>query len=195
MTDIEYDVVIVGRGGQGTKLAAQVLAWAGALEGLKPLHYSVYDGLIRGGNIASTVVLAHDRPGVPVRSSFRSMLAAHVGWFERFYRLVEPGGVVFFDATLVPERYMTRTDVQHRPVALGHLATASGDRRGGNMVAVGVLAAHWGLPGVAALQEAVGSVVPAHRSERVAANVACVKAGLEAFDQRQSTWTKGGPAP
>ena len=53
--DGELDAVIVGRGGQGTKLAAQVVAWAGALAGFSPLHYSVYDGLIRGGNVASTV--------------------------------------------------------------------------------------------------------------------------------------------
>ena len=173
----ELDAIIIGRGGQGTKLAAQVITHAGALDGYSPLHYSVYDGLIRGGNIASTVVLARDQPGVPIRSSFGVVVALHSGWFDRYFPRLKSGGHVFYESPALDTLLATRDDVNKHSVAFAVLSRDSGDPRAANMVAVGVLCGHWGAPTLAALEAAVREVVPAHRQERVAANVAAIRAG------------------
>jgi 2-oxoglutarate ferredoxin oxidoreductase subunit gamma len=173
----EVDAIIIGRGGQGTKLAAQVITHAAALDGYSPLHYSVYDGLIRGGNIASTVVLARDQPGVPIRSTFGVVVALHSGWFDRYFPRLISGGHVFYESSALQTVLATRDDVNKHFVAFSGLSRDSGDPRAANMVAAGVLCGHWRAPNLATLEAAVREVVPAHRQDRVAANIAALRAG------------------
>lgn len=179
MSNMEYDAIVVGRGGQGTKLAAHIVAWAGALQEFSPLHYSVYDGLIRGGNIASTIVMSRRQPGVPVRSQFSTMVALSSGWFDRFYALVQPGGHVLYEPGFVPAQGLNRSDVIHRPIEFFSLAAKSGDGRAANMVAAGVLAAHWGVLQVESLERSIHDIVPPHRQDRVDANILAMRTGFE----------------
>ena len=171
--------IMTGRGGQGTKLANQILAWAAASDGFSPLHYSVYDGLIRGGDIASTFVLSDTDPGPPIRAQFDVMVALHLSWFDRYYPKVRSGGHLYYDPSYVATDRPTRKDVVHHPVRFGHVATAAGDGRAANMVAAGLLACHWSAPSLEALERAIGEVVPPHRSDRLKTNIAALRAGWD----------------
>lgn len=175
--DAERVCIMTGRGGQGTKLAAHLVALAGAMDGWSPLHYCIYDGLIRGGNIACTVAIGKEDPAVAIRSRFDVLLALHRSWFERFYPKVAAGGDVFYDPTFVTGDLLTRDDVQHRPIGFGQVARDAGDPRAANMVSAGLLGSHWSVPGLASLEAAVREVTPPHRAERVAANLEALRAG------------------
>lgn len=177
MTD-RVSLVMTGRGGQGGKLAMELLAWSASAQGLIPVLYSIYGALIRGGDISSSLVVADVDPGVAICDSFDVMCALHNNWFDRYYSLLRPDGVLIADEEQLDPAWFVREDVRHATVSLGDLAGESGDRRASNMVAAGILASVSGVASLASLRTGMVEVVPAHRANRVEANLAAVERGF-----------------
>jgi 2-oxoglutarate ferredoxin oxidoreductase subunit gamma len=172
-------VVMTGRGGQGGKLAMELLAWSASAGGLVPVLYSVYGALIRGGDIASFLAAGQISPGVAQRDSYDVMCALHNNWFDRYYALLRPGGVLLADAGYVTPAMRSRDDVTNLAVSWSQLALESGDRRAASMVAAGAIAALSGLAAPPDLEQGMTAVVPPHRADRIAANLAAVRAGYD----------------
>jgi 2-oxoglutarate ferredoxin oxidoreductase subunit gamma len=172
-------VVMTGRGGQGGKLAMELLAWSASADGLVPVLYSVYGALIRGGDIASFLVAGAASPGVALRDSYDVMCALHNNWFERYYALLRPGGILIADPAHITAGMRGRNDVRHLAAPWAQLARQAGDRRAANMVAAGAVAALSRMATPAALEQGMNAVVPPHRADRIAANLAAVRAGYE----------------
>jgi len=128
MTD-RVSLVMTGRGGQGGKLAMELLAWSASAQGLIPVLYSVYGALIRGGDISSSLVVADVDPGVAICDSFDVMCALHNNWFDRYYALLRPESVLIADKEQLDSEWFVRQDVRHVTVSFGELAGESGDRR------------------------------------------------------------------
>jgi len=171
--------VITGRGGQGTKLAVSVLGEAALGAGCYPMLYSIYDGLIRGGRIASTIIIGDEPPNTPIRSEFEVLAALHSGWFDRFQPKVPDSGFVFYDPTYIDADFPGLARTRAVPVDFAEVAGRAGDQRAANMVAVGLVAAFWGRPSLDSLGSALQDVTPAHRQDRVGANLASLAAGWE----------------
>lgn len=140
-------VVMTGRGGQGGKLAMELLAWSASADGLVPVLYSVYGALIRGGDIASFLAAGATSPGVAQRDSYDVMCALHNNWFDRYYALLRPGGVLVADASCITASMRNRGDVT-------------------NLVAAGAVAALSQIATPAALEQGMNAVVPPHRADR-----------------------------
>jgi len=177
-------LVMTGRGGQGGKLAMELLAWSASAQGLVPVLYSVYGALIRGGDIASSLVVAETDPGLAICDSFDVMCALHNNWFERYYTALRPGGLLIADEEALDPSAFVRDDVGHERVSFGGLAAGSGDRRASNMVATGILAAISGIAARGALREGMTAVVPAHRADRIEKNLAAVECGFSFAEER-----------
>ena len=172
-------IVMTGRGGQGGKLAMELLAWSASADGLVPVLYSVYGALIRGGDIASFLAADTTSPGVAQRDSYDVMCALHNNWFDRYYARLRPGGVLVADASYVTDRMRHRGDVTNLVAPWSQLAQQAGDRRSANMVAAGAIAALSRIANPAAMEQGMSAVVPPHRADRIAANLAAVRAGYE----------------
>jgi len=114
---------------------------------------------------------------VPLRSDYALMCAMHNDWFDRYYPLIDPGGVLAYDAANIDEAVLTRADVEHIAVPVAQMAAEAGDGRAGNMVVAGVVARITGLASRDALARGMTEVVPAHRSDRIARNLAAVEIG------------------
>ena len=170
-------IVLTGRGGQGVKLSSELLAWSASADGFNPIQYSVYGALIRGGEIACSLAVSRQDPGVPLRSSYALMTAMHNDWFERYYPLLVPGGLLVYDAVNLQTELMTRTDVDHIALPLAALAAEAGDPRAANMVVVGVVARLTGVASPHAVAKGMTEVVPAHRADRIARNLHAVEVG------------------
>ena len=171
-------IVLTGRGGQGVKLSSELLAWSASADGYNPIQYSVYGALIRGGEIACSLAASRDDPGVPLRSDYALMCAMHNDWFDRYYPLLLPDGLLAYDVANIDEAWLTRSDVEHLAVPVGDMAIEVGDPRAGNMVVAGVVARLTGLASRNALTKGMTAVVPAHRADRISRNLAAVEAGF-----------------
>jgi Pyruvate/2-oxoacid:ferredoxin oxidoreductase gamma subunit len=141
--------------------------------------YSVYGALIRGGDIASFLAAGPVSPGVAQRDRYDVMCALHDNWFERYYALLRPGGVLLADAGYITDAMRHRADVTNLAVPWSRLAREAGDRRSANMVAAGAVAALSGIASPAALEQGMNAVVPPHRADRIAVNLAAVRAGYD----------------
>jgi 2-oxoglutarate ferredoxin oxidoreductase subunit gamma len=179
-------IVMTGRGGQGGKLAMELLAWSASADGLVPVLYSVYGALIRGGDIASFLAAGPTSPGVAQRDSYDVMCALHDNWFERYYALLRPGGVLLADAGYITAAMRHRTDVTNLAVPWSRLAREAGDRRSANMVAAGAVAALSGIASPAALEQGMNAVVPPHRADRITVNLAAVRTGYDWAESNRS---------
>ena len=170
-------IVLTGRGGQGVKLSSELLAWSASADGYNPIQYSVYGALIRGGEIACSLAASRDDPGVPLRSDYALMCAMHNDWFDRYYPLLVPGGLLAYDVANIDESWLTRDG--HRA-----LRRAGGGDGGGGGRSAG--RQHGGrrrrrpahrprLP--RGLAKGMTEVVPAHRADRISRNLAAVEIG------------------
>ncbi len=176
MTEV-LSIVLTGRGGQGVKLSSELLAWSASADGYNPIQYSVYGALIRGGEIACSLAASRDDPGVPLRSSYSLMCAMHNDWFDRYYPLLLPGGLLAYDVSNIDQARLTRDDIEHFAVPVAAMAAEAGDARAGNMVVAGVVARLTGLASRQALTQGMTAVVPAHRADRIARNLTAVEVG------------------
>lgn len=156
-----------------------VLGEAALDVGCYPMLYSIYDGLIRGGRIASTIVVGDAPPNTPIRSEFEVLAALHSGWFERFQPKVPDSGFVFYDTSYIDEDYPGLARTHAVGVDFAGVAGRAGDQRAANMVAVGLVAAFWGRPSLDSLGTAMKEVMPAHRQDRLVANLASLEAGWQ----------------
>jgi 2-oxoglutarate ferredoxin oxidoreductase subunit gamma len=180
-------LVLTGRGGQGVKLATELLAAACSWEGKVPVQYSVYGALIRGGDIASFLAVSETDPGLALRSSYDFMLALHNNWYDKYYALLAPGGTLVADAQQVPSSWLTRTDLTHHVVDFTAVAAEHGDIRAANMVAAGVMAAVSGVASLDGLGAGLTAVIPSHRADRIEDTVRAVRVGYElALDLSQN---------
>jgi 2-oxoglutarate ferredoxin oxidoreductase subunit gamma len=170
-------IVLTGRGGQGVKLSSELLAWSASADGYNPIQYSVYGALIRGGEIACSLAASRDDPGVPLRSNYALMFAMHNDWFDRYYPLLLPGGMLVYDTANIDTSWLSRDDIEHIAVPVGVMATEAGDPRAGNMVVAGVVARLTRLASPEALTKGMTAVVPAHRADRIARNLVAVDTG------------------
>ena len=170
-------IVLTGRGGQGVKLSSELLAWSASAQGYNPIQYSVYGALIRGGEIACSLAASRDDPGVPLRSDYSLMCAMHNDWFDRYYPLVLPGGLLAYYAANIDPSWLIRGDVEHFALPIAEMAEEAGDARAGNMVVAGVVARLTGLASREALTKGMTAVVPAHRADRISRNLAAVEVG------------------
>lgn len=170
-------IVLTGRGGQGVKLSSELLAWSASADGYNPIQYSVYGALIRGGEIACSLAASRGDPGVPLRSDYSLMCAMHNDWFDRYYPLLIPGGLLAYDIANIDETWLRRSDIDHLGVPVARMAAEAGDGRAGNMVIAGVVARLTGLASREALGRGMTEVVPAHRADRISRNLAAVEVG------------------
>jgi Pyruvate/2-oxoacid:ferredoxin oxidoreductase gamma subunit len=170
-------IVMTGRGGQGVKLSSELLAWSASADGYNPIQYSVYGALIRGGEIACSLAASRGDPGVPLRSDYSLMCAMHNDWFDRYYPLLVPGGVLAFDVANIDESRLNRSDIEHLALPVADMAIDAGDARAANMVVAGVVARLTGLASRHALEQGMTEVVPAHRADRISRNLDAVEIG------------------
>jgi 2-oxoglutarate ferredoxin oxidoreductase subunit gamma len=176
---VERAVIMTGVGGQGIQLLAKLLGQAAMREGRQVMMFGVFKGTIRGGDSESTVVLADEEIVTPpIVPSAWAILAMHPAGLPALAKKAERGGIVVFNATLVPSP-PAWDGVRALAVPATDLAKAMGQVMGAGMVALGALAAATELVRVASLHDALADVLPPHRRQLVDTNRACITRGAE----------------
>jgi 2-oxoisovalerate ferredoxin oxidoreductase beta subunit len=169
---------ISGLGGQGVLLLGQILAQAGMLAQRQVTWMPSYGPEMRGGTAACNVIIADEEIGSPLIQEPTVLVAMNGPSLERFGPDVAPGGMIFYNSSMVPEP-LERADVQMIPVAANEIADGVGDARTSNMVMLGALLGK----GIVVSQEAVEAalaVVVKSRPELLELNKRAIEAGKAA---------------
>jgi Pyruvate/2-oxoacid:ferredoxin oxidoreductase gamma subunit len=128
--DLDLRIKVAGFGGQGVLMLGEVLAEAGLESGYEVSWLPSYGPEMRSGTSNCHVRIGSRPVDSPLVSRPNVLLALNEPSLRKFLPVVEPGGIVLYNGTTLPED-CTRPDVR----LIARPFTEIADRLGGSKVA------------------------------------------------------------
>jgi len=137
---MQNEVMFAGFGGQGILLSAKILANAAMAQEFEVAWVPSYGPEMRGGTAYCTVVVS-DRPiGSPIIRNPRHLVAMNRPSLEKFAPMIQPGGVILVNSTLISVP-AGRDDVDELRVPVNDIAKELGNVRSANIIALAAFVA------------------------------------------------------
>jgi 2-oxoisovalerate ferredoxin oxidoreductase beta subunit len=142
--DLDMRIKVAGFGGQGVLMLGEVLAEAGLEAGYEVSWLPSYGPEMRSGTSNCQVRLSSAAIDSPLVSRPNVLLALNEPSLRKFLPSVEPGGIVLYNGSELPEG-CARSDVRFVALPFTQLADELGASKIGNMVMLGALLEATGL--------------------------------------------------
>lgn len=165
-----------GFGGQGILFAGKFLAYQGLLAQKEVSWLPSYGPEMRGGTATCGVILSDEAVGSPIVSDPDVLIAMNLPSLDRYEGSVRPGGMIFYDSTLIG-RPVHRTDVRVYPVPAAQLAEANGTPTLANMILMGKLLDVLGIFKEESVRLALGKVISAKHADMLQVNLNAMQLG------------------
>jgi 2-oxoisovalerate ferredoxin oxidoreductase beta subunit len=175
----DLGVKFAGSGGDGAQTAAMLLTHAAIHEGFDATHIPSYGPESRGGTSYADVRLAAGEVLSPAAPRPHVLVAFNAPSAAKFGPAVEPGGLVLYDAAVVPELPALAPGVRALGVPFTTLAAELGKPVIKNVVALGALQRATGILPAESFLHTVRETL-AKRPELVPLNEAAFRRGAEA---------------
>jgi 2-oxoglutarate ferredoxin oxidoreductase, gamma subunit len=133
-------IILAGFGGQGILSMGHFIAHAGLLGGKNVSWLPSYGPEKRGGTANCHVIVGDEEVGSPIISSATVLIAMNQPSLEKFESLVEPGGIIITDKSLVPVK-PTRKDVRLYEIPATEMAYELGNPTYAGVIILGKLIA------------------------------------------------------
>jgi 2-oxoglutarate ferredoxin oxidoreductase subunit gamma len=175
---MQQEVIIAGFGGQGVLFAGQLLSYTAMDEGKAVTWIPSYGPEMRGGTANCTVVVSDEEIGSPFVKNPSAVLAMNLPSLDKFEDLVEEGGVLVVNASMV-DRPVKRDDIKVISIPANDIAEALGSKRSVNMVMIGALLANMDLLSLDAAEAALEAHLPERHKKFLEGNKAALRKGAE----------------
>ena len=175
---IDYSVIIAGFGGQGILSAGRMLEEASLIEGKEVSWFPSYGPEMRGGTANCAVVISEEQIGSPVINDADVLIALNQPSFEKFEKIVKPGGIVIIDKSLV-SAMTTRNDISFYPINASEIATELGNMAYATIVLLGCLSGASGSFERESFEKALYNVLPERRHHMIESNLIAFDKGFE----------------
>jgi len=172
-----FDCIIAGFGGQGVLLMGNILAYAAIAEKKKVTYMPVYGVEMRGGTANCTVVISDREIGSPIVHRPVSAIVMNRPSAEKFGPMVQKGGLLVVNATLVPEEEARFKGIECLQVPSRDLALEVGEARLANMVMLGAAAEKSGVLRLASLKRALRPALDPRYHEMINKNSEALERG------------------
>lgn len=173
----ETRIVFAGFGGQGLLFAGKVVANAGLIDEREVSWLPSYGPEMRGGTANCSVTLSDEPIGSPLISNPTVLVAMNQPSLMKFEDLVESGGKIFVDTSLV-NRLPERSDVEVFALPATELVEEAGLKGLANIVLVGKVLAETDLCSRDTMEAAIRKAVPARKAEMVENNLKALALGM-----------------
>ncbi|MEO0141988.1 MAG: 2-oxoacid:acceptor oxidoreductase family protein [candidate division WOR-3 bacterium] len=174
------EFIIAGFGGQGVVSSGIILAHAGLLENLNVTFFPSYGAEMRGGTANCSVVISDEKIASPVVVNPDIVIIMNEPSLLKFEPLVKPGGLLFFNQTLIKSK-PKRSDIEVIPVEANLIAEELGQGRIANMVMLGAVIKKTGLLKLDSLKKAQRIRFAKASEEQLALNDQALQRGSELF--------------
>lgn len=175
---MQTEVLLAGFGGQGILFAGQLLAYAAMDAGFEVTWIPSYGPEMRGGTANCTVIIADEEIGSPTVRNPRAALVFNLPSFDKYEPLVQPGGILIANASLV-NRSFSRQDINAVMVPANEIAEALGDKRLMNMVMLGALLEALPVLSFAAIEATLQAHLPERHKHLLPMNFQALQKGAE----------------
>ena len=132
------EITISGFGGQGIVSSGIILAHAGMIEDRHVTFFPSYGPEMRGGTANCSVVVSSETVASPIFANPDIVLLMNEPSLIRFESAVKPGGLLFYNRTLIKSKPQ-RKDITIIPIDANAIAEELGQGRIANMVMLGAL--------------------------------------------------------
>ena len=171
-------ILISGFGGQGVLFTGKFLAYEGLLENKEVTWLPSYGPEMRGGTASCSVIISDTPIGSPLVPNPDVLIAMNLPSLDRFEDAVVPGGMIFYDSSLI-DREVKRTDVKAFGIPATQIAGEEGMATLANMIIMGhVLQNHTELS-FNGTEETVQKLVPPTKAALVELNMKALTMGKE----------------
>ena len=180
---METSIIISGFGGQGALFAGQLLAHAALEAGREVTWIPSYGPEMRGGTAHCTVIVGDEPIGSPLVRNPHCVIALNLPSADRYEPLVQAGGVLIADSTVV-RRPFQREDILTLAVPAHTIAIQLGDQRLVNVTMLGALLQVCNVLSLAAVEDALRKQLPVRHRHLLPANISALHAGAEWATER-----------
>ncbi len=170
--------LLSGFGGQGILFSGKVLAYKGLTEDKNVSWLPSYGPEMRGGTASCSVIISDQQVGSPIVSNPDILVAMNLPSLDRFEDAVVPGGMIFYDSSLV-ERSVKRSDVTAIPVPATRMAGENGFASLANMILIGKILKVLGEYDEEVVTETLKKVIPPKKAEMLEVNKKALKLGAD----------------
>ncbi len=175
----QREVLFTGVGGQGVQIVSKALAMAALAEGRNVLLLPSYGGGMRGGMTnAGLTVSDGTLRALPVITSAWSAFVVDPAYWETVRPNLADGAITVVNSSV----FHLSVDVpgaQVYGVPAIDMAVELGSPMSAGFVMLGAFASITGLVGVDSAVDAMRQLVPAYRSQHIAANERAIRAGAD----------------
>ncbi|HBR59855.1 MAG TPA: pyruvate ferredoxin oxidoreductase [Deltaproteobacteria bacterium] len=154
----EIQIRLSGTGGQGLQLSAKMLAEALVQEGRQIAQSQSYEPTSRGGLSRADLVIGEEIPDYPLVTNLNALLILDQLAADASTHLLQSGGVVITDSTMV--KSPPAGDFSVYPLPLTETALKLGSPRIANIIALGVLVTLIEICEPSSLEDAVRKNAP-----------------------------------
>lgn len=174
----EFNAVLAGFGGQGVLFFGKVIATAGLVEGKEVSWMPSYGPEMRGGTANCSVCLSDSPIGSPLVSNPTVLAALNLPSYDKFIDLVEPGGIVLVDSSLISKK-TDRDDISEFYIPATRLADENDLKGGANMILLGKLFKETEFCAYESLKKAIEQIVPSSKPQLLSNNFKAISIGME----------------
>ena len=170
------NILISGFGGQGVLFTGKFLAYEGLLENKEVTWLPSYGPEMRGGTASCSVIISDSPIGSPLVPNPDVLIAMNMPSLDRFEDAVVPGGMIFYDSSLI-DREVKRSDVKAFGVPATKLANDAGFPTLANMLVLGKLLKETAMFPEEAIARTIAKVVSARKQSLVELNKKAIAMG------------------
>lgn len=163
-------IFIAGFGGQGVLLIGQMLSYAAMYEGKEVTWMPSYGPEMRGGTANCTVCISDKPIASPLATSCDVLVAMNGPSLDKFESMLVPGGELFINSSVVPQK-ATRTDVNvHYVDALALAEEKVGNGKAANMVMLGAIIRKSGVVSIDVMDKVFEKTMTGGKAKLIPAN-------------------------
>jgi 2-oxoglutarate ferredoxin oxidoreductase subunit gamma len=175
---MHHEIIISGFGGQGALFAGQLIAYGALAEGRHVTWIPSYGPEMRGGTANCTVVVSDEEIGSPLVRRPTAAIVLNPPSFERYAPMVQEGGYLLVNASLVAEK-MTRPEIHAVWLKANDLAAGLGGPQMANVVLLGALVALTAVVRIETLDQVLEEHVSARHRDKLENNKRALRCGAE----------------
>ncbi|MBR5295032.1 MAG: 2-oxoacid:acceptor oxidoreductase family protein, partial [Clostridia bacterium] len=150
--------------------------YKGMLENKEVSWLPSYGPEMRGGTASCSVIVSDDAVGSPIVSNPDILVAMNLPSLDKFEDSVVPGGMIFYDSSLV-EREVKRSDVKVYPIPATKLAGENGFPTLANMILMGKIFQVLGEYDEESMKNTLSKVISAKRADMIDINLKAMNLG------------------
>ena len=175
---MKKEIIISGFGGQGVMSIGKNLVEAGMEEGFFVTWAPSYGPEMRGGTANCHVVLSDKPVGSPVFTYPTELIAMNAPSIEKFGPLVQSGGLVFINSSVVSEKF-ERPDVKTVYVPCEDIAYELGNPKVANMVMLGAYVGATGALKKETVERMIHEIFTGPKAKLIPLNLAALQRGMD----------------